>query len=149
LKAVALHASLFADPGFRPKSLPAVPGLEGTGFVKSVGEGVSKLRVGQRVVPFLGAGDKHTVAGNGSWQDEVVISADACFPVPDDVSDDAAAQVSGVWGTVRGIAGFWKWKPAARAAGHVMRPASPCGDLQRSCPSIYFLERPHPALSAL
>jgi len=70
--------------------------------VKSVGEGVSKLRVGQRVVPFVTGGDKHTVAGNGSWQDEVVISADACFPVPDDVSDDAAAQVSGCRGTVRG-----------------------------------------------
>lgn len=30
--------------------------------------------------------------GNGSWQDQLVIAEDACFPVPDDVDDVAAAQ---------------------------------------------------------
>lgn len=44
-------------PGFAPGSLPAVPGLEGMGVVEAVGEGATKLRVGQRVVPLVICGE--------------------------------------------------------------------------------------------
>lgn len=44
-------------PGFTPASLPAVPGLEGMGVVEAVGEGATKLRVGQRVVPLVICGE--------------------------------------------------------------------------------------------
>ena len=49
----------FIDVYFRtglypPPQLPFTPGLEGAGVVEGVGEGVSELRVGQRVEMSLG-----------------------------------------------------------------------------------------------
>lgn len=63
--------------------LPATPGLEGTGAVEAVGEGVSHLRPGQRVIP-LGV--------QGTWQEYVVARAAQLIPVPDSISDQTAAQ---------------------------------------------------------
>ncbi|HEX8852852.1 MAG TPA: zinc-dependent alcohol dehydrogenase family protein, partial [Pyrinomonadaceae bacterium] len=64
-------------------SLPATPGLEGMGEVAAVGEGVGRLRPGQRVIP-LGVA--------GTWQEYVLASAAQIIPVPDGVSDQTAAQ---------------------------------------------------------
>jgi NADPH:quinone reductase len=63
--------------------LPATPGLEGMGEVESVGEGVERLRPGQRVIP-LGV--------QGTWQAYVVAQPAQLIPVPDSVSDQTAAQ---------------------------------------------------------
>eukprot|EP00744_Colponema_vietnamica_P003299 GILI01005077.1.p1 GENE.GILI01005077.1~~GILI01005077.1.p1 ORF type:complete len:361 (+),score=121.06 GILI01005077.1:69-1085(+) len=79
-------------PGFQPASLPAVPGLEGMGVVHTVGEGVTSLRVGQRVVPFIVFGGNYLKSGNGSWQEYFVANAEDCFVIPDTVSDEAASQ---------------------------------------------------------
>ncbi|HEX7316348.1 MAG TPA: zinc-dependent alcohol dehydrogenase family protein [Pyrinomonadaceae bacterium] len=62
---------------------PATPGLEGMGEVAEVGEGVTHLRAGQRVIP-LGVA--------GTWQEYVVAPAAQLIPVPDSVSDQTAAQ---------------------------------------------------------
>jgi NADPH:quinone reductase-like Zn-dependent oxidoreductase len=79
-----LHHQVFQENG-----KPIVPGYEGFGIVHSIGEGVTKLKVGQRVTPFLHHG---TQLGEGSWQDYVEISEDAAWPVPDSVTDEAASQ---------------------------------------------------------
>lgn len=63
--------------------LPATPGLEGTGEVAAVGEGVTHLSPGQRVIP-LGA--------PGTWQEYIIAAAAQVIPVPDSVSDQTAAQ---------------------------------------------------------
>ena len=62
---------------------PATPGLEGMGEVAGVGEGVTHLSAGQRVIP-LGVA--------GTWQEFVVAPAERVMPVPDSVTDQTAAQ---------------------------------------------------------
>src|SRR5215211_5610923 len=56
--------------------LPATPGLEGMGEVAAVGEGVTALRAGQRVIP-LGVA--------GTWQDYLVVNSSQLIPVPDQI----------------------------------------------------------------
>eukprot|EP00897_Mesotaenium_endlicherianum_P004601 jgi/Mesen1/4169/ME000219S03298 len=74
---------------FEPDSWPAIPGFEGMGVVEALGEGVTNLKVGQRVVPLLGAyGNK----GHGSWQEYVKVKQEEVIRVPDAVSDESAAQ---------------------------------------------------------
>src|SRR5215204_902640 len=63
--------------------LPATPGLEGMGEVAAVGEGVTHLSAGQRVIP-LGV--------SGTWQEYIIAPAAQLIPVPDGVSDQTAAQ---------------------------------------------------------
>ncbi|KAL4447410.1 hypothetical protein ABPG75_004629 [Micractinium tetrahymenae] len=76
-------------PGFRPKSLPAVPGLEGMGTVVCSGPGASKFSPGQRVV---GAPFDSVHSGCGTWQQYIVAKESCLVGVPDGVSDEAAAQ---------------------------------------------------------
>ena len=71
-------------PGFRPASLPAVPGLEGMGVVEAVGDKVTLVKTGQRVVPLNAP---------GTFQEYVIMAQEALLPLPDDVTDEAAAQV--------------------------------------------------------
>lgn len=66
-------------------ALPATPGLEGMGEVESLGEGVDPALAGQRVVP-LGVSP-------GTWAERLAVPAGALVPVPDGVSDEAAAQL--------------------------------------------------------
>lgn len=63
-------------------SLPFVPGFEGVGEVVRIGDGVTGLVPGQRVLP---------IGASGLWQQFLLRPADWCFAVPDDLSDDAAA----------------------------------------------------------
>lgn len=75
-------------PGFTPKELPAVPGLEGMGVVVKNGRGASKHQTGQRVTaaPFPAA------IGQGTYQQYVCVDEAALLAVPDAVTDEAAAQ---------------------------------------------------------
>jgi NADPH:quinone reductase-like Zn-dependent oxidoreductase len=68
--------------GARPK-LPAIGGSEASGVVDALGEGVTHLRVGQRVTGFA----------SGTWAEFFVTSADALLPLPDSISDDLACQL--------------------------------------------------------
>lgn len=63
--------------------LPATPGLEGMGEVVAVGEGVSHLRPGRRVIP-LGV--------QGTWQEYILAPGAQLIAVPDGVNDQTAAQ---------------------------------------------------------
>jgi len=68
--------------GFKPE-LPAVPGTEAVGVVEALGDGVTHLKVGQRVA---GGGDK-------TWAEYYLGNAARLVPVPDSVSDETACQL--------------------------------------------------------
>lgn len=68
---------------------PAIPGSEGFGIVHAVGEGVTRVKTGQRVVPFF---IDSRVKGEGSWQEYVSVREEMVWLVPDTISDEAAAQ---------------------------------------------------------
>ena len=57
--------------------LPFSPGLEVAGIVKEVGEGVTDLKVGQRVIAF---------PGSGGLAEEVAVDGWLTFPMPDSMS---------------------------------------------------------------
>ncbi|WP_448232486.1 zinc-binding dehydrogenase [Microbacterium lacticum] len=69
--------------GFKPE-LPARSGTEAVGVVDAVGEGVTTLQPGQRVV---------TGGTFGVWAEYFVAPAAALVPVPDGIGDEAAAQL--------------------------------------------------------
>ncbi|MCS5721546.1 zinc-binding dehydrogenase [Herbiconiux sp. CPCC 203407] len=69
--------------GFKP-SLPAASGTEAVGVVDALGEGVTSLRVGQRVV---------TGGTFGVWAEHFVARAAGLIPVPDGIADETAAQL--------------------------------------------------------
>ncbi|KXN71471.1 GroES-like protein [Conidiobolus coronatus NRRL 28638] len=86
-----VYSVLGAYQGFQPESYPAVPGLEGVAVVEEVGKSVSSVKVGQRVVIIIG-----DIRGGptkiGTWKDYALYDEENIFPVPDNVSDEAAAQ---------------------------------------------------------
>ncbi|KAJ7538634.1 hypothetical protein O6H91_11G057500 [Diphasiastrum complanatum] len=65
------------------------PGSEGYGIVHAVGEGVTKVNLGQRVVPFMWEGLR---VGEGSWQEYVSVREDMLTAVPNSIPDEVAAQ---------------------------------------------------------
>ncbi|XP_024524672.1 enoyl-[acyl-carrier-protein] reductase, mitochondrial [Selaginella moellendorffii] len=68
-----------------------VPGSEGFGIVEEVGEGVRRVKKGDRVVPiFLW---NYFSAKQGSWQDFVTVSEKDVILMPHDISDEDAAQL--------------------------------------------------------
>lgn len=69
--------------GFKPE-LPARSGTEAVGVVDAVGECVTTLQPGQRVV---------TGGTFGVWAEYFVAPAAALVPVPDGIDDEAAAQL--------------------------------------------------------
>jgi len=54
-------------------NLPEIPGSEGVGQVAELGDGVTHLKVGQRVM----------IVGGNTWQEEIVRSAAHFIPLPD------------------------------------------------------------------
>ena len=74
---------------FTPE-LPASPGGELAGVVEALGEQVTDLAVGQRVMAHVG--------GNGC-RERLAVKASSIIPIPDGVSDDVAAGVSITYGT--------------------------------------------------
>ncbi len=73
----------------RPE-LPFSPGGEIAGTVTAIGPGVEGLSVGQRVLAYIGY--------NGC-REEVLAPARAVIPIPDGVSDEAAAAIPIAYGT--------------------------------------------------
>lgn len=69
--------------GLSPE-FPAVLGLECVGRVTELGPGADGVKVGDRVV---------TVGHSGTWQDYVAVDTRRLLPVPDELSDSAAAQL--------------------------------------------------------
>ena len=79
-------ADLFTVRGRYGKqpTLPAVGGNEGVGVVDALGADVEGWTLGQRVVP-LGAGP--------TWQEALLARPEMLLPVPEGVTDEAAAQL--------------------------------------------------------
>jgi NADPH2:quinone reductase len=70
--------------GLYPVPLPSGLGTEAAGVVERVGEGVTELRVGERV-GYAASG------ALGAYAEARVIAADRLIPLPDYITDDAAA----------------------------------------------------------
>eukprot|EP00850_Spirogloea_muscicola_P001937 SM000007S20897 [mRNA] locus=s7:884989:886751:+ [translate_table: standard] len=70
--------------------LPLVPGEEGAGVVEEVGPGVSKFKRGQRVVALVFF--RRAARWEGTWQEYLLVKAVDAVPIPDTISDEAAAQ---------------------------------------------------------
>jgi len=68
---------IFAQP-------PLTPGLEGVGVIDALGDGVSGLSVGQRVISLAGL--------PGTWAEQFVVPAERAMPLPDAVRDEVGAQ---------------------------------------------------------
>ena len=64
--------------------LPFSPGKEGAGVIKEVGDGVDRLKVGDRVMVQV---------EYGTYAQEVLADESQCYPVPDDVSFEEAAAI--------------------------------------------------------
>jgi NADPH:quinone reductase len=74
---------------FKPER-PFSPGGEVSGVVKAVGEGVTHLQVGQRVIGSCGW---------GGMREELALEAGRCIPIPDSVPFDEAAAFVMTYGT--------------------------------------------------
>jgi NADPH2:quinone reductase len=68
--------------GIYPMQLPYVPGLEGAGRVRAVGDGVTEFAVGDRVA---------WADALGSYAELATVPAEKAIAVPDTVSDEDAA----------------------------------------------------------
>ncbi|WP_406488678.1 zinc-binding alcohol dehydrogenase family protein [Streptomyces phaeochromogenes] len=89
---VAYTGVNFADlkargEGYRVPSLPFVPGLEVSGRVRALGEGVSGVEVGQEVA---------ALTAGGAYADVVVTDATTVFPLPSGVDLRTAATLPAV-----------------------------------------------------
>ncbi len=69
--------------GVRPQ-LPAIGGTEAAGVVDAVGEGVTHLKVGQRVAGF---------AHSGAWAESFVMAASGALPLPEAITDEQGCQL--------------------------------------------------------
>lgn len=74
---------------FKPER-PFSPGGEVSGVVKAIGEGVTHLQVGQRVIGSCGW---------GGMREELALDAGRCIPIPDNVPFDEAAAFVMTYGT--------------------------------------------------
>lgn len=75
------YIDTYQREGIYPMTLPYVPGLEGTGRVRSVGTAVTAFAAGDRVA---------WSATLGSYAELVAVPADKAVAVPDAVSDESA-----------------------------------------------------------
>ncbi|MFL9585176.1 zinc-binding dehydrogenase [Stenotrophomonas sp. AB1(2024)] len=69
--------------GYRPE-LPAIGGSEGTGVIDALGEGVTRLQLGQRV---------SAASVHGTWAEQFIAPARMVIPMPDSINDETAAQL--------------------------------------------------------
>ncbi|GAE36008.1 NADPH:quinone reductase [Halalkalibacter akibai] len=69
--------------------LPYTPGLDGAGVVEAVGEGVTHVRVGERVFVASLMGSEST----GTFAEKVVCDATLVYPLPDQVSFEQGAAI--------------------------------------------------------
>ena len=105
---------------------PFVPGSEAAGVVSAVGDGVSGVAVGDRVMASCGL---------GGYADQVLVGAQALQPVPDGVSFGVAATVVQSYATAvfamlhRTTVTSGEWVLVLGAGGGVGRA---CVDLGRS-----------------
>ncbi|MFZ6644266.1 NADPH:quinone oxidoreductase family protein [Undibacterium sp. TJN25] len=74
---------------FKPE-LPFTPGSELSGIVRAIGEGVSNVKVGDKVIAFI---------GHGAFAQQVAAPANAVMPMPPGMDFDTAAAITLTYGT--------------------------------------------------
>ncbi len=74
---------------FKPE-LPFTPGSELSGVVRAIGDGVSNIKVGDKVIAFI---------GHGAFAQQVVAPAQAVMPMPPGMDFDTAAAITLTYGT--------------------------------------------------
>ncbi|WP_448586713.1 NADPH:quinone oxidoreductase family protein [Thermaurantiacus sp.] len=74
---------------FKPP-LPFVPGGEAAGVVEAVGEGVSRVKPGDRVI---------AMTGTGAFAEKMLAGEAQVVPIPGDLPDDVAAGFTMTYGT--------------------------------------------------
>lgn len=74
---------------FKP-ALPFAPGGEVAGVAKEVGEGVTNVKVGERIC---------VSTGSGGFAEQALADARRCIPIPDGVGDDVASSFIVTYGT--------------------------------------------------
>lgn len=80
------YADLLARQGkYGTSQPPFTPGLDAVGVVDALGDGVTDLRVGQRVACY---------PAGGGYATHVLASAALCFPLADSVQDEPAAALT-------------------------------------------------------
>lgn len=72
---------------FSVPELPYTPGLDGAGVVEAIGEGVTNVRIGDRVFIAALLGSTHT----GTFAQKVVCDANSVHPLPETVSFEQGA----------------------------------------------------------
>lgn len=83
-KAIGLNfIDVYMRTGTYPLPLPHVLGMEGAGLVEAVGEGVSELKIGDRVA--------YAAQPPGAYAQARIINADRVVKTPDGISDETAA----------------------------------------------------------
>ena len=70
--------------------LPFTPGTEIAGTVRALGAGVKNVKVGDRVIAFVGL---------GGFAEQAVAVANALIPIPPGISDEVAASFTMAYGT--------------------------------------------------
>lgn len=91
---IAVHAAgvnptdiLLRDPAPGLNAWPVVPGIDAAGIIEAVGAGISRLRVGQKVMAVTNPRS----AGGGAQAQHIVVSAASVVPIPANVSLTQAA----------------------------------------------------------
>lgn len=87
--------------GFVP-DLPAAAGTEAVGIVDALGEGVGGLQVGQRVA---------SGTSFGIWAEYALVDASGLIPVPEQLSDESAAQLVAMPFSAISLLDFLDMKP--------------------------------------
>jgi zinc-binding alcohol dehydrogenase/oxidoreductase len=97
LRAASLnHLDVWVRKGLPSVPKPRILGADGAGVVEALGDGVTGLAVGDRVVlnPGLVHGDRVTVVGehfDGTHAELIAIAAEQVFPLDDRISFETAA----------------------------------------------------------
>ena len=121
-RAVGLNfIDIYQRTGLYPVKLPTTLGLEAAGEVEAVGDGVSRLRLGDRVV-YQGQ--------PGAYAEANVVKADRAVKLPDDITFETAAAVflKGLTAEfltrIRPLSrGDWVWvHAAAGGVGSILAP---------------------------
>ncbi|MDH5187774.1 MAG: quinone oxidoreductase [Rhodospirillaceae bacterium] len=74
---------IYMRNGTYPLPLPHVLGMEGAGLVEAVGEGVSELKIGDRVA--------YAAQPPGAYAEARIIAAERVVKIPDAITDETAA----------------------------------------------------------
>lgn len=107
LRAAALNRrDVFVRKGVAPSPLPVIPGSDGAGVIRSIGEGVSGLSEGDEVIIFpslgWGGGEAAPAPGfrilggpdDGTYAELVKLPAENVFPKPGRLSFEEAAALA-------------------------------------------------------